>query len=63
MNADLVSGVLLFLAGILWAVVARHFVPLTRVGVLIVAVPSLVLAAMGVLRCGLYLMDRLRKRG
>jgi hypothetical protein len=63
MNGDLVSGVLLILAGILWAVVARHFVPLTRVGVLIVAVPSLMLTAMGVLRYGFYLMDRLRRRG
>jgi hypothetical protein len=62
MKFDLVSGVLFVLGGLLWAVVARQFVPFTRIGVAIVAMPALVLTAVGVIRLGLYLIDKLQKQ-
>jgi len=56
MKSDLLTGVLFFLAGLLWAVVARHYVRFNRIGVVIIAVPALVLIAVGVIRCVLYLI-------
>ena len=61
MKSDLLTGVLFFLAGLLWAVVARHYVRFNRIGVVIIAVPALVLIAVGVIRCVLYLICRLQK--
>lgn len=62
MNSDLVSGVLLFIGGIVWAAVARHYFVLTRASVLIIALPALVLTAAGLLRCGMYFLGRLGRR-
>jgi len=61
MKSDLLTGVLFFLAVLLWAVVARHYVRFNRIGVVIIAVPALVLIAVGVIRCVLYLIYRLQK--
>ena len=62
MNSNLVTGVLLFLGGIVWAVVARHYFVLTRATVPIIALPALVLTAAGLLRCGMYFLERLGRR-
>jgi len=61
-HSDLVSGVVFFFGGILWAAIAHQFVPLTRIGVVIIAAPSLVLTAVGVFHCGLYFLDKLRRQ-
>jgi hypothetical protein len=61
-HSDLVSGVIFFFGGILWAAIARQFVPLTRIGVVIIAVPSLVLIAVGIFHYGLYFLEKLRRQ-
>ena len=62
MKSDLFSGVPFFVGGLLWAVVARRFVPFTRIGIAIIAMPALVFIALGIIRCGLYLIYKLQKQ-
>ena len=62
LKSDLFTGALFFLGGLLWAVVTRWFVPFTRIGVVIIAVPALLLTALGVIHYGLYLTGKLQKR-
>jgi len=61
MKSHLISGIVLFLGGILSAVAARQLVPPTRMGIAIIAVPALVLTSVGLLRFGFYLLERMQQ--